>query len=174
MAVTQVVSQDMPVHELALRILGVIGSKDAQRMQEILKRGSVVAGASRLRWDSILADEREVWEALSSFPDAEPSRPFDAGRCVEFVLIEGRRRVAIDVAAAVKRGWFQRRSFWDAVMEATPHPAYHDYSYKDSADVYRAVLSTGQNSAIQDGLRLLPFPVRLTAIDTIEFLVPRA
>jgi hypothetical protein len=172
MSVTPVVAREMSADELVLRILGVTG-KDANRVREILLRGSVVAGASRIRWSSVTADEVTVREFLVRFPDPDPLRPFDAGRCVEIVLAEGLRRVSIDAEAARKRRWFQRASFWDVLLQAIPHPAYHEYSYKDSADVYRTILTTEQRSAIQGGLRLLTFPVRLPAVGAIDLYVPR-
>ena len=172
MAVTPVVSQDMSLDELAFRILGITG-KDPTRVREVLQRGSVVVGASRLRWGSIVVDDTAVRDLLVRFPDPEPSRPFDERRCVEIVLIEGRRAVPISADAARKRRWLQRRSFWDVVLDVAPAPEYRDYSYKESADVYVAVLTAAQHEAIQDGLRLLTFPVRLTAIEAIAFRVPR-
>jgi hypothetical protein len=172
MSVTPVVSREMSADELVLRILGVTG-KDAHRVCDILQRGSILAGASRIRWSGVATNKLDVREFLVRFPDPDPLRPFDAGRCVEIVLAEGLRRVSIEVETARKRRWFQRASFWDVLLQAIPHPAYHDYSYKDSADVYRTILTAQQRSAIQGGLRLLTFPVRLPAVDAIDLYVPR-
>jgi hypothetical protein len=173
MSVTPVVSRDMAANELVLQILGVTG-KDAQRVREILQRGTLTAGASRLRWSGVTVDNDTVREFLCRFPDPDPFRPFDASRCVEIVLGEGQRRISIEAGAAKKRRWFQRQSFWDVLLAVIPQPGYRDYSYKDSADVYRALLSAEQRNAIHGGLRLLTFSVRLSGLQFIDLYVPRA
>jgi hypothetical protein len=172
MAITPVVSRDMPLQELILCILGVTG-KDPVRIREILERGSIVSGASRIRWTGVAAEQSTVRDLLAMFPNPDPSQPFEPVRCIEVMLAQGRRRISIDALAAQKRRWLRRESFWDVLLRAVPHPKYHDYSYKDSSDVYRAVLSPEQRVAVRDGLRLLTFTVRLPEVDTVEFYVPR-
>src|SRR5215831_8472463 len=78
---TPVISQEMPIEDLLAILLGAVG-KDVARVGELLARGAVVQGASRFRWEGINADAVSVETALANFPNAEPERPFDAGRCL--------------------------------------------------------------------------------------------
>ena len=172
-AMTPVVSQDMPSEELVRWILGVTG-KDTQRVAEILHRGSLTAGASRLRWQGVAVAEDAVREFLRRYPDADPGRAFDAGRCDEMVLRGGVQHMAVSRKAASKRRWFHGKSFWDELMRAVPSPSYLEYSYRQSADVYRAVLSADQRAAVDNARRLLTFPVRVKTIESIDLYVSRS
>src|ERR1035441_8425425 len=89
-SITPVVVQELPVRDLLEHLLGVTG-KDEPRIREVLRRGTLVSGASRFRWTGWEADAEGVTELLAGFPDADPSRPFAAGRCVRAVLRGGGR-----------------------------------------------------------------------------------
>src|ERR1039458_10297556 len=84
-SLTPVVVQQLPVRDLVEHLLGVTG-KDGPRIRDLLRRGTLVSGASRFRWAGWEADSESVMELLASFPDADPSRPFSAGRgaCARF------------------------------------------------------------------------------------------
>jgi hypothetical protein len=173
MSVTPVVLREMAADELVLQILGVTG-KDAKRIGEILERGAFTSGASRFRWDGISVDEGMLREFLTRFPDSDPSRPFDPDRCVEIVLRgEGQRRTLIEVAAARRRRWFRRQSFWEVLLQAIPPAVYREYSYKDSADVYRSFPEPEQRRRIEESLSLLTFSLRFDGLKLIDFYVPR-
>jgi hypothetical protein len=144
-SLTQVVAQEMPVRELIEYMLGLTG-KDEPRICELLKRGTLVAGASRFRWTGWAADIDGVREILATFPDADPACPFDAGRCVRAVLRGGRQALEIPREACSRKGLFQRSSFWEMLMEAAAagQTTYGGYSYKDRADRFRWELTVAE------------------------------
>jgi hypothetical protein len=134
---TAVVAQDLPVRELIEHMLGVAG-KDERRIGEILRRGTLVTGASRFRWAGWEAGPEDLRAVLATFPDPDPSLPFDPARCFRAVLRGGRRAVELPREAAARKGIFQRANFWDALMEiaGAGGVVYSDYSYRDRADLY--------------------------------------
>jgi hypothetical protein len=73
---TPVVVQEMSLAELAEVIVNVTG-KDATRIREILKRGSFTSGATRFRWEPVIAEAGEV-EALLALISS-PSGAQDVG-----------------------------------------------------------------------------------------------
>jgi hypothetical protein len=141
-SLTAVVVQELPVRDLVEHLLGVTG-KDGPRIREVLRRGTLVSGASRFRWTGWEADAESVMELLASFPDADPSRPFAAERCVRAILRGGGRVCEITREAGSRKGLWQRSSFWDLLMEVAcaADAAYAGYSYKDRADRYLRELS---------------------------------
>src|SRR5689334_23873133 len=79
-SLTPVVVREMPLRELVEYMLGVTG-KDADRVCELLRRGTLVSGASRFRWAGWDAEREAVVALLAGFPDPEPLRPLAAERC---------------------------------------------------------------------------------------------
>ncbi len=140
-ALTPVVVQEMPLRELVDWMLGVVG-KDAGRILGILARGSLVAGASRFRWAGIEARQDEVEALLRGFPDPDPSRPFNAERCVRVVLRGASSVVEVPRKAAPKHRFPHRRGDWDKWMALARELTleYAGYSYADHADRYRLKL----------------------------------
>ena len=136
-ALTPVVVQEMAVRDLIEHVLGVTG-KDEARIRDLLLRGTLVSGASRFRWQGWEAETGALRELLGTFPDAEPHRAFAAGSCVRAVLRGGRQAIEIPREAAARKRMFQRRSFWDTLMEVTgaATASYAGYSYRDRADRY--------------------------------------
>ena len=136
-SITPVVVQEMPVGELVEYMLGVTG-KDEARIRELLLRGSLVSGASRFRWTGCDAPLDELRLLLATFPDPDPARPFAPLHCTRATLRGGRQPIEISRAAGIRKGLFQRETFWDALMNivsAAP-PAYAGYSYRERADRY--------------------------------------
>ncbi len=131
-------------------MLAVTG-KDEARIREILRRGTLVSGASRFRWTGWDAEVDGLRELLAGFPDPDPSRPFSPARCIRVVL-RGRQSVEIGRETASRKGLFQRRTFWDGLMEAVggEAPSYVGYSYRDRADRYVRVLSVDEARRIQE------------------------
>src|SRR6185295_18374543 len=154
-SITPVVVQEMPVRELVEHMLGVTG-KDEARIRDLLLRGTLVSGASRFRWTGWEADDAGLRSLLTTFPDPNPSRPFDADRCVRAVLRGPRQPIDVARQAALSRGLIasilRRPSFWDALIEAagTAVPAYIGYSYRDRADVYQLPLTGPAAKRIRD------------------------
>src|SRR5580704_16937349 len=93
-SLTPVVVQELAVRELIEHMLGITG-KDEARIRELLKRGTLVSGASRFRWAGWDADAEGVRDVLGTFPDADPSQRFAASRCVRAILRGVRQTVEI-------------------------------------------------------------------------------
>jgi hypothetical protein len=176
-AMSPVVVQQMPAAELVGMMLGVTG-KDAVRVRELLLRGSLVAGGSRFRWQGFEAEIEDVTGVLRSYPDADPARPFDSGRCFQIVLRGGARPLTVEREAGEKKRMFRNRSFWDELMEIAAGPAYVDYSYKERADVYRVQLNYEQQTKLGEAGKLLAYStfeqhVRAGGITQIELYTRR-
>jgi hypothetical protein len=157
-SLTPVVVQELPVRELIEHMLGITG-KDEPRIRELLKRGTLVSGASRFRWQGWEAGLDGIREVLAGFPDPDPSRTFEAGRCVRAILRGGRRPLEIPREAGARKGLFQRSSFWELLMEvaADARGTYGGYSYKDRADRYWRELAVAQAERIRGGAGTVRF-----------------
>jgi hypothetical protein len=169
-SITPVLLQELPVRELVEHLLGIAG-KDERRIREILLRGTLVIGASRFRWAGWEADVASLRELLATFPDADPARPFAAAGCIRATLRGGRHAIEIPREAAARKSWFQRKTFWDLLMEVAgaSSPAYSGYSYRDHADRYlreftpaegervRAAAGAVRYSALRDQIRSVGF-----------------
>jgi hypothetical protein len=169
-SITPVVLQELPVLELVEHLLGIAG-KDESRIREMLLRGTVAIGATRFRWAGWDADRESLRELLATFPDADPARPFAAAGCIRATLRGGRHAIEIPREAAARKSLFQRKTFWDLLMEvaSASRPAYSGYSYRDRADRYlreftpaetecvRAAASEVRYSALRDQIRSVGF-----------------
>jgi len=176
---TAVVAREMPIGELVEAMLGISG-RDAGRIAELLRRGSLVSGASRLRWNGFEASPADIAALLETLPGPDPTRPFDASLATSVVLSGGGARIEIDRDAASKRRAFHRRSFWEVLMEAVHSAAarYVDYSYKHRADVYAVRISAAAAARLRENAGLLAYSaledgIRHMAVSEIEFTVPR-
>src|SRR3954466_6123165 len=114
-SITRVVIQDLAIRDLLDHILGVTG-KDEARIAELLRRGSLVSGASRFRWEGWETDAAALPELLAEFPDPDPRRAFLPAKCVRAVL-QGSRPIQLPREAVARKGLFQRATFWDALMD---------------------------------------------------------
>lgn len=176
--ITPVVVRDMPSRELVEVILPATG-KDAARIQELLRTGTFVSGASRFRWAGFDAPTNAVQAMLSTFPDPDPGVPFGASRCVSAVLAGPYARIELPREAGSKRRFLRRVSFWDRLLELAPQPVYRDYSYRDRADCFRAGLGSAEGVALRAAARLLPYPtlvrqIEAAALEHVDFYVRRA
>jgi len=151
-ALTPVVVQELPVRELIEHMLGVTG-KDLPRIREVLLRGSMVSGASRFRWAGWAVEEAELAGVLATFPDAEPSRTFSAERCVRVILRGGRAPIELRREQIDRKGFFQRTSFWELLMEVAGAGSmrYVGYSYRDKADRFVRELSVVEADRLRAG-----------------------
>jgi hypothetical protein len=149
-SLTPVVVQDLAVAELIEHMLGITG-KDEARIRELLKRGTLVSGASRFRWTGWDADAESVREMLATFPGDDPSLSFEASRCLRAILRGGRQALEIPRDAGARKGLFQRASFWGLLMEVAgaAGTAYGGYSYKDRADRYWRELTAAEAQRIR-------------------------
>ena len=149
-ALTPVVAQELPVRELIEHMLGITG-KDEARIRELLRRGTLVSGASRFRWAGWEAGIESLREVLATFPDPDPARPFAAERCVRAILRGGRQMLEIPREVGARKGLFQRASFWQLLMDVASagSATYGGYSYKDRADRYWRELTVAETEQIR-------------------------
>ena len=178
-SLTPVVVQELPLRELVEQMLGVAG-KDEGRIRELLRRGTLVSGASRFRWTGFEAEAESLRELLATFPEAEPGRVFAAERCVRAVLKGGRSTIEVPREAAAQKGLLRRTSFWDVVMEVAAGAGlgYAGYSYRDRADRFSAVLSAAAAERLRAGSEAAKFTslrdqVRAGTFTIIEVYVTR-
>lgn len=162
-ALTPVVVQEIAFPALIDRIVAVTG-KHPERVCEVLKRGSIVSGTSRFRWDRLDFPESEILAELSRLPDPEPHRPFNPASCVQIIVPCRAGSVTISIEAATKRRMFRRASFRDALREEVINPEYVRYSYADRADVYRCRVDPARFAAVIDLLAYPALRARLRAI----------
>jgi hypothetical protein len=169
-SLTPVVVQELPVRELIEHMLGFTG-KDEARIRELLKRGTLVSGASRFRWSGWDADAEGVRTLLETFPDADPSRRFEAQRCVRAILRGGRQALEIPREAGARKGLFQRTSFWELLMDVAGvlDAAYGGYSYKDRADRYWRELTLAEAERIRAGSEAVRFSTLREQVRSVAF-----
>ena len=138
-AVTRI---DLPLLELAAKILGVCG-KDPGRVASILRRGTLVSGDARYRWQPLHASDGELAALLGRFPDHDPDLAFDASCCIRMEFRGGRGEFEITREAGQRRRLFRRKTFWDEalVLVESLSPRCLRYSYSDEADVFVADLT---------------------------------
>ncbi len=179
LSIEQVVARDMPLRELVEMMLGVAG-KDLSRVHELLLRGTLVSGASRLRWLGWDADAVALGELLAGFPDPDPTRPFDSARCILAILKGPGARIEISRTAGLQRRMFRRRSFWEVLMRfAAEAPAgYTAYSYKERCDLYRLEVTLSIAEELRLSAPLLRYSqleaqISRAAPETIDFFVAR-
>lgn len=141
-----VVRQSFQPLELLDMVLSITG-KDAARIRQILRSGTIVFHFYRYWWEGFEIAEQDLDLLLARFPDPDASREFRAGECT-MALIEPagsppRVSLQLDRAGAARRGLFRRRSFWDALLAcAVAGPlAYQGYSYARRGDLYRLELT---------------------------------
>ena len=178
-SITPVVVREMPARELIEAMLGVTG-KDAARVREILRRGSLVEGASRFRWDALDADQPAIESVLATFPDPDPARPFTRGLCLRAVLKGPNTRIDIPRQAGSERRIFRKRSFWEVLMEfaEAAAPRYLGYSYRERADHYAIPVAPVESvrlcaSASTVRYSGLAAQVRRARLDSIDLYVER-
>ncbi len=158
-SLTPVVVQEMDAIEFMGRILAHTG-KDPKRVAKLLRGGSFVHGASRFRWEGFEPSRADLNEILSTFPDAEPDRPFEPERCSLVVIHFARGgTVELEPEPLARRRFLKRRSFWDALEElaAKSTVRYLEYSYGELADRYRLDLTPSAAAALQEASTLLSF-----------------
>lgn len=148
-SIRPLVQQEFRGGELVDMILTVTG-KDATRIQQILRSGTVVFHSYRYWWQGFDADPASLAEILAAYPDSDPSRPFRAEACTEIILESGGSVAANSIRLrreeANRRRLLRGRSFWDSLLEiaqAAP-PAYREYSYALRGDLYSSALTSAQ------------------------------
>jgi len=178
-SLTPVVVQELPIRQLVEHMLTVAG-KDETRICETLLRGTMVSGATRFRWTGWEADTAELRPLLAEFPDPDPARRFDAGRCGRVILRGGRLAIDITRETAGRKRFFERQTFWDGLMEVAGGGSlvYAGYSYRDRADRYVRELSPDETRRICDAANRTRFSslrdqVRRTGFTQAELFAGR-
>jgi hypothetical protein len=144
--VRPVVKQTFRLAELADMVLSVTG-KNAERVQQIFRAGTVVYNGYRYWWDGFASTEDDIMGLLALFPDDDPARLFDPAKvtAVSLEIGGGTQRSLVGIVrreASAKR-LFHKRSSWEILLKAAQDstPRYEKYSYPERADVYRVHLS---------------------------------
>jgi hypothetical protein len=144
--VRPVVKQTFRLPELADMVVSVTG-KNAARVQQIFRAGTVVYNGYRYWWDGFAAKEDEITGLLALFPDDDPARLFNPVKVTAVSLEIGggtqRSLVGIVRREASAKKLFRTRSPWEILLEAAQDssPRYEKYSHAERADVYRVHLS---------------------------------
>lgn len=96
-----VVKQTFHLNELADMVVSVTG-KDAARVQQIFRSGTVVYNGYRYSWEGIPAELAEIASLLRPFPDDDPARPFhpEEAKSVLFEMGGGTQRNVVEIPRA--------------------------------------------------------------------------
>ena len=144
-SVRPVVKQTFRLSELADMVVSVAG-KDPARVQQIFRTGTLFYNGYRYWWDGLTADLGEIEEILLTFPDDDPSRPFDPSQAIA-VLFEiggGAQRNIVEISAkeAAGKKLFGKSSPWDVLLKfaAIATARYEKYSHARRADLFRLAL----------------------------------
>jgi hypothetical protein len=143
--VRPVVKQTFRLAELTDMVVSVTG-KNASRVQQIFRAGTVVYNGYRYWWDGFASKEDEVTGLLALFPDDDPARVFDPAEVTAVSLEIGggtqRSLVGIVRREASAKKLFHQRNPWEILLKAAHDstPRYEKYSHAERADVYRVHL----------------------------------
>jgi len=143
--VRPVVKQTFRLAELTDMVVSVTG-KNASRVQQIFRAGTVVYNGYRYWWDGFASKEDEVTGLLALFPDDDPARVFDPAEvtAVSLEIGGGTQRSLVGIARreASAKKLFQKRNPWEILLKAAQDstPRYEKYSHAERADVYRVHL----------------------------------
>lgn len=158
-----VVRQSFRPDQLLDMVLSVTG-KDAPRIQQILRSGTVVFHFYRYWWSGFDIDETELTGMLARFPDPDPSREFLGAECtivaIEFNATPPRPPVEIQMQAVSRSRLFGRRSFRDALLAEASSLVYHGYSFAHRADLYCVDLAPESRSRLATATSLAPREMR--------------
>ncbi len=148
-SVRPVIKQTFRLHELVDMVVSVAG-KDAARVQQIFRSGSVVYNGYRYWWDALSAEREEIEQLLLGFPDDDPSRPFDPAQ-ITAVLLEiggGAQRTVVEITRhdAAQKKLFAKQSPWDVLTNfaSGKSPRYEKYAHARRADLFRLSLPFDQ------------------------------
>ena len=140
--VRPVVRQVFRLAELLDMVLSVTG-KNAMRVQQIFRAGTVVYNGFRYSWEGFVSEAAELAALLRPFPNDDPSRAFNANAVTTVTLEIGggtqRSLIAITRQEGSAKRLFQKRSPWEILLGAAREsaPRYERYSHAQRGDVYR-------------------------------------
>ena len=176
-SLSPVVAREMPFLEFFEHVVAATGP-DADRIGQILRRGSIVSGATRFRWQGFDADAGEIRTMLAQLPGPEPDRAFDPEQCAAAFLCGPGHRIELSREAGGQRRLFRRRSFWELLVETAQPPVYVTYAARERADIYRSELDARGTALMREAAGLLRYhslssEIRAARITTVEWIVPR-
>ncbi len=143
--VRPVVKQTFRLAELADMVVSVTG-KNASRVRQIFRAGTVVYNGYRYWWDGFASKEDEITGLLALFPDDDPAIPFNPAQVTAVSLEIGggtqRSLVGLVRHEASAKKLFCKRSPWEILLTAAKvsTPRYEKYSHAEHADIYRVHL----------------------------------
>ena len=170
-SVRPVVKQTFQLHELVDMVVSVAG-KDAARVQQIFRTGTVVYNGYRYWWDALQADREEIERLLIPFPDDDPSRQFEPEKATA-VLLDiggGAQRTVVEISRqdAAQKKLFAKHSPWDVLtaFASGKTARYEKYAHARRADLFRISLAfdqaqpdlAGSQNAAQQGLCIVAVP----------------
>ena len=169
-SMTQVIAQEIPLRDLVDIIVGQCG-KDAPRVRELLRRGTVVQSASRFRWEPVEVDLESVESMLRGYPDPDPKVGFEPSRCIRVRLCDPRSKIDLPQELVSGRRLFKRRSFWDVLMAEAiaAGPAYAGYSYRERADLFHIEASQELRRRIHEAATLIRYSGIRDQVQRAEF-----
>jgi hypothetical protein len=145
MSVRPVVKQTFRLHELVDMVVSIAG-RDAARVQQIFRSGTVVYHGYRYWWEALSTDLPELEALLATFPGDDTSRPFAPERATA-VLLEmggGTQRVVTEILIrdAAQKKLLARNSPWDVLADWAKDKTarYEKYDYGRKADLFRISL----------------------------------
>jgi hypothetical protein len=184
MSVRPVFNQTFRLQELADMVVSVVG-KNAVRVQQIFRAGTIVYNGYRYWWDALQVENSEVDALLLSFPEDEPSRPFEAQAATMALLEMGggtQRSVAeIERSEASRKRLFGKESPWMVLLRLAndSNLHYEKFSHAKKADLYRISLPYERaKHLLADMLAAAPRKMRhrwskLHAPAVVTLVVPR-
>jgi len=92
-------------------------------------------------------------------------------QCTRVILRGGRQSIEITREAGSRKGLFQRKTFWDLLMDVigAPAPEYSGYSYRDRSDRYLRELSRADMERLRAGRDLVRYSTMRDLLRTIGF-----
>ena len=145
MSVRPVVKQIFRLHELLDMVFSVAG-KNAARVQQIFRGGTVVYHGYRYWLDALSAELPELEKLLAGFPDDNPARPFvpQEASAVLFEMGGGTQRVITEISQgdASQKKLFTRQTPWGVLLAfaASHAPRYERYDHTRKGDLFRLSL----------------------------------
>lgn len=168
-SVTHVVQRDFSLAELVEAMLPVLG-KDAPRIRQILRAGTLSTGEYRYRWEPLEVEEPEIETLLGSFPGPEPSRAFQPESCFLVRFRRGAETLDLPRESAIRKPLFARQSFWEGLLALAGNAVqYADYSHADRADIFALSLDVNATEGLRD---LLPLLKPKSAVERLERFRP--
>jgi hypothetical protein len=141
-SVRPVVKQIFQLHELVDMVV-IVAGKDAARVQQIFRNGTVVYNGYRYWWEALQAEQEEIERLLVPFPDDDPLRPFKMEQATA-VLLEiggGAQRTVVEITRedAAQKKLFAKHSPWEVLtnIAAGKSPRYDKYAHARRADLFR-------------------------------------